>query len=349
MLWHFLPPYTVYRLEVMKAMILNNPQPVENSPLALVDLKVPEPESHEILIQNVACGICHTDLHIVEGELPLKKSPVIPGHQVVGMVTKRGSAVKQLKESDLVGVAWLHSTCGSCTFCQQGSENLCESAQFTGLDTNGGYAQFMVIPAEFAYVLPEGFSPNKAAPLLCAGIIGYRALRLSSAKKGELLGLFGFGASAHVAIQVALHWGCRVFVFTRGKEHQDLARKLGASWVGHPNDEPPEKLNSAIIFAPAGSLVLKALEGLTKGGTLALAGIYMSTIPEMDYVKHLYHEKTIQSVANSTRLDGRELLSLAAEIPIQTEIQRFSLEEANEALLALKTGKINGAGVLEIN
>ena len=333
----------------MKAMLLNDPQTIENKPLALVDLPVPAPGSHDILIQNVACGICHTDIHIAEGDLQLKKRPVIPGHQVVGVVTKRGDAVKQLKEGDMVGVAWLHSTCGSCTFCQQGSENLCESAQFTGLDANGGYAQFMVIPAQFTYPLPEGFSPNKAAPLLCAGIIGYRALRLSRAKKGDLLGLFGFGASAHVAIQIALHWGCRVFVFTRGKGHQELARKLGASWVGHPKDKPPDKLNSAIIFAPAGSLVLNALEALQKGGTLALAGIYMSPIPEMDYVRHLYHEKTIQSVANSTRIDGRDLLALAAEIPIQTQIQLFSLQEANEALLALKTGEINGAGVLEIN
>jgi propanol-preferring alcohol dehydrogenase len=332
----------------MKAMILHNPQPIENRPLTLIDLKVPEPKSHEILIENVVCGICHTDLHIAEGELPLKKRPVIPGHQVVGMVIKKGSAVKQFHEGDMVGVAWLHSTCGSCTFCRQGSENLCESSQFTGLDVNGGYAQFMVIPAQFAYSLPEKFSPNQAAPLLCAGIIGYRALRLSKAKKGELLGLYGFGASAHVTIQVARHWECKVFVFTRGTEHQNLARKLGASWVGHPKDEPPEKLNSAIIFAPAGSLVLDALEALQKGGTLALAGIYMSTIPEMDYVRHLYHEKTIRSVANSTRADGKELLALAVEIPIHTEIQRFSLQEANEALLALKTGKINGAGILEI-
>ena len=333
----------------MKAMMLNNPQPIENRPLALVELKVPEPDSHEILIENVVCGICHTDLHIVEGELPLKKRPVIPGHQVVGIVKKRGSGVEQFKEGDMVGVAWLHSTCGSCAFCQQGSENLCESSQFTGLDVHGGYAQFMVIPAQFAYSLPEGFSPNEAAPLLCAGIIGYRALRLSKVKKGEVLGLYGFGASAHVAIQVALHWGCKVFVFTRGTGHKKLARKLGASWVGHPKDEPPQKLDSAIIFAPAGGLVLNALEALQKGGTLALAGIYMSPIPEMDYVRHLYHEKTIQSVANSTRMDGKELLNLAAEIPIHTEVQRFYLQQANEALLALKTGTINGAGVLEIN
>jgi len=333
----------------MKAMILNSPQPIENRPLSLVELKVPEPDSHQILIENVVCGICHTDLHIVEGELPPRKRPVIPGHQVVGIVIKRGSAVEEFKEGDMVGVAWLHSTCGRCTFCQQGSENLCESSQFTGLDVNGGYAQFMVIPAQFAYSLPVGFSPNEAAPLLCAGIIGYRALRMSKAKEGEVLGLYGFGASAHVAIQVALHWGCKVFVFTRGTGHQDLARKLGAFWVGHPKEKPPEKLNSAIIFAPAGSLVLDALEVLHKGGTLALAGIYMSPIPEMDYVRHLYHEKTIQSVANSTRMDGKELLALAAKIPIHTEIQSFSLHQANEALLALKTGKINGAGVLEIH
>jgi propanol-preferring alcohol dehydrogenase len=333
----------------MKAMILNNPQTIENKPLSLVEIRVPEPKSNEILIENVVCGICHTDLHTVEGELPLRKRPIVPGHQVVGKVLKRGNTVKQFTEGDMVGVAWLHSTCGSCLFCQQGSENLCETAQFTGLDVNGGYAQYMVIPSSFAYPLPQGFSPYEAAPLLCGGIIGYRALRLSKAKKGDLLGLYGFGASAHVAIQVARHWGCKVYVFTRGAEHQDLARKLGASWVGHPKDGSPEKLNSAIIFAPAGSFVLDALEDLQKGGTLALAGIYMSPIPEMDYERHLYHEKAIQSVANSTRMDGKELLALATEIPIHTEIQRFPFQEANEALLALKTGKINGAGVLDVS
>jgi propanol-preferring alcohol dehydrogenase len=332
----------------MKGMILNHPQPIETSPLELVDLPIPDPKPDEILIKNIVCGICHTDLHTVEGELPLKKRALIPGHQVVGVVKKCGAHTKRFAPGDLVGIAWLHSACGGCMFCRKGSENLCEKAQFTGLDVNGGYAEYTVIPAPFAYRIPEGFSPREAAPLLCAGIIGYRALRLSEVKQGELLGLYGFGASAHISIQVALHLGCRVYVFTRGKEHQELATKLGASWVGQATDEPPEKLDSAIIFAPAGGLVRDALRILQKGGTLALAGIYMTPIPEMDYKSCLYHEKTIRSVANSTRIDGQELLKIASEIPIRTETHTFPLHKANQALQTLKAGKINGAGVLEI-
>jgi len=332
----------------MKAMILNHPKPIEENPLELVDIPTPEPKSDEVLIQIKVCGICHTDLHTIEGELLLKKKPIITGHQVVGFVKQTGKDVKRFKPGDLIGVAWLYSTCGTCSFCQEGNENLCEKAQFTGLDVDGGYAQYMVIPEDFAYLIPNGFLEREAAPLLCAGIIGYRALRLSEIKPGQRLGLYGFGASAHVSIQVALHWGCSVYVFTRGKKHQELARKLGATWVGQAKDDPPERLHSSIIFAPAGELVLDALRVLKKGGTLALAGIYMTPIPQMDYGKYLYHERTIRSVANSTRRDGEELLKIAAEIPIHTKTQLFPLEEANQALQALKHGGINGAGVLEI-
>jgi len=332
----------------MKAMILNNPNPIEENPLELVDIPTPQPKSAEVLIQIKVCGICHTDLHTIEGELLLKKKPIIPGHQVVGVVKEKGRDVKRFKPGDLIGVAWLYSTCGICPFCLEGNENLCEKAQFTGLDVDGGYTQYMVIPEDFAYPIPNGFSEQEAAPLLCAGIIGYRALRLSKIKPGQRLGLYGFGASAHVSIQVALHWGCTVYVFTRGKKHQELARKLGATWVGHAQDDPPERLHSSIIFAPAGELVLDALRALQKGGTLALAGIYMTPIPQMDYLNYLYHERTIRSVANSTRRDGEELLKIAAEIPIHTETQLFPLEEANQALQALKQGGISGAGVLEI-
>jgi len=329
-------------------MILNHPKPIEENPLELVDIPTPEPKSDEVLIQIKVCGICHTDLHTIEGELLLKKKPIITGHQVVGFVKQTGKDVKRFKPGDLIGVAWLYSTCGTCSFCQEGNENLCEKAQFTGLDVDGGYAQYMVIPEDFAYLIPNGFLEREAAPLLCAGIIGYRALRLSEIKPGQRLGLYGFGASAHVSIQVALHWGCSVYVFTRGKKHQELARKLGATWVGQAKDDPPERLHSSIIFAPAGELVLDALRVLKKGGTLALAGIYMTPIPQMDYGKYLYHERTIRSVANSTRRDGEELLKIAAEIPIHTKTQLFPLEEANQALQALKHGGINGAGVLEI-
>lgn len=332
----------------MKAMMLNHSKLIEENPLELVDIPTPEPKSDEVLIQTKVCGICHTDLHTIEGELLLKKKPITPGHQVVGVVKQAGKEVKRFKPGDPVGVAWLYSTCGTCSFCQEGNENLCEKAKFTGLDVDGGYAQYMVIPEIFAYLIPDVFSEQEAAPLLCAGIIGYRALRLSEVKPGQRLGLYGFGASAHVSIQVALHWGCTVYVFTRGKKHQELARKLGATWVGHAKDDPPERLHSSIIFAPAGELVLDALRVLQKGGTLALAGIYMTPIPQMDYGNYLYHERTIRSVANSTRRDGEELLKIAAEIPIHTETQLFPLEEANQALQALKHGRINGAGVLEI-
>jgi len=333
----------------MKAMILNKFALIDQNPLELVDLPNPEAGPEEILIRVKVCGVCHTDLHTVEGELPQVKLPIIPGHEVVGIVEKRGNNTSRFKEGDRVGVAWLHSACGRCRFCQRENENLCESARFTGYHVNGGYTEYMVIPEKFAYPIPEVFSDEEAAPLLCAGIIGYRALRLSEVKPGQRLGLYGFGASAHVAIQVAIHWGCEVYVFTRSKEHRKLAQKLGAVWTGTSKDEPPTKMDSSIIFAPAGELVLDALRVLDKGGTVALAGIYMTPIPEIDYVKYLYHERTLRSVANATRQDGEESLQIAAEIPIRTTTQLFPLEEANKVLQLLKVGKINGAAILKIS
>jgi len=332
----------------MLAMILKEPGSIEKSPLQLVEMEKPRIKPQEILVRIKVCGICHTDLHTIEGELDLPRKPLVPGHQVVGTVERKGEKVFRFKEGDRVGIAWLFSTCGKCRYCREGKENLCQEAKFTGYHVDGGYAQYMVISQDFAYPIPEGFSPQQAAPLLCAGIIGYRALRLSEIKPGGRLGLFGFGASAHVAIQVAIHWGCEVFVFTRSREHQRLAENLGASWTGQAKDNAPQKLDSAIIFAPAGELVLDALNALDKGGTLALAGIYMTPIPQMDYLKHLYHERTLRSVTASTRKDGEELLRLAAEIPIRTRVTTFPLKEANKALRLLKQGKINGAGVLEI-
>jgi len=333
----------------MEAMILNKFALIDQNPLELVDLPNPEAGPEEILIRVKVCGVCHTDLHTVEGELPQVKLPIIPGHEVVGIVEKRGNNTSRFKEGDRVGVAWLHSACGRCRFCQRENENLCESARFTGYHVNGGYTEYMVIPEKFAYPIPEIFSDEEAAPLLCAGIIGYRALRLSKVKPGQRLGLYGFGASAHVAIQVAIHWGCEVYVFTRSKEHRKLAQKLGAVWTGTSKDEPPTKMDSSIIFAPAGELVLDALRVLDKGGTVALAGIYMTPIPEIDYVKYLYHERTLRSVANATRQDGEESLQIAAEIPIRTTTQLFPLEEANKVLQLLKVGKINGAAILKIS
>ncbi len=330
-------------------MILKGFAPIDQNPLELVDLPIPEPGYEEILLRVKFCGICHTDLHTVEGELPGVKLPIIPGHQVVGVVEKVGKNTSRFKEGDRLGVAWLYSACGKCAFCLRENENLCETARFTGYHVNGGYAEYIVVPEKFAYAIPEIFSNEEAAPLLCAGIIGYRALRLSEIRPGQRLGLYGFGASAHVAIQVAGHWGCKVYVFTRSEEHSELASKLGAVWTGTSKDEPSTKMDSSIIFAPAGELVLDALSFLDKGGTLALAGIYMTPIPEMDYVKYLYHERTLRSVANATRQDGEELLRIAAEIPIRTTIQIFPLKEANKVLNLLKTGKISGAAVLRVS
>jgi propanol-preferring alcohol dehydrogenase len=332
----------------MKAMMFKSPAPIEERPLELVDIPVPEPGPGEILVRVSMCGLCHTDIHTIEGDLPLPVLPIIPGHQIVGTVEKAGKGVEAPPAGDRVGAAWLHSSCGTCGFCMSGLENLCENARFTGYHAHGGYAQYAVLPADFVYGLPDGFSDREAAPLLCAGIIGFRALRLSGIRPGETLGLYGFGASAHVAIQVAVHWGCKVLVFTRSKNHMEHAVRLGASWAGTSKDQPPERPVSSIVFAPAGEIVLDALERIEKGGTVALAGITMSPIPEMDYEKHLYHEKILRSVTASTREDGRELIKLAAAIPIRTDTTLYPLEKANDALLEIKESRIAGAGVLEI-
>jgi len=332
----------------MKAMLLHKPSLVEGAPLEWAEVPLPAPGPGEIRLKVSACGICHTDLHIVEGELPLPKAPIIPGHQMVGIVDAVGEGETRFKKGDRVGVPWLHGTCGECSFCRQGRENLCLQARFTGYHVDGGYAQYAIASQGFACPIPKGFPDLEAAPLLCAGIIGFRALRLSEAKPGERLGLFGFGASAHIALQVAVHWGCKVFVFSRSEEHRRLARRLGAALAGGSGEEPPVGLHSAIVFAPAGSVVLDALRALDRGGTLALAGIYMTPIPEMDYARHLYYERTVRSVTNATRQDAEDFLRLAAEIPIRTEIEVFPLEEANRALLLLKEGRIQGAGVLRI-
>jgi propanol-preferring alcohol dehydrogenase len=332
----------------MKAMVLKRAMAVEDNPLEYIDIPAPDPAPGEILIRVHACGICRTDLHTVEGEIHPPKLPIVPGHQVIGTVAARGPEAKRFREGDRVGMAWLFRTCGVCPFCLAGKENLCEKALFTGFDADGGFAEYTKIHEDFAYPIPDVFTDPEAAPLLCAGIIGYRALRLSEIKKGQRLGLYGFGAAAHIAVQVAVHWGCEVFVFTRGASHRALALRLGASWAGSPDDPPPAKLQGAIVFAPAGEVVPVALSHLDKGGTLALGGIYMTTIPALDYAKHLYDERTVRSVTASTRQDGTDLLAVAAEIPIRTETQSFRLGEANHALQLLKAGRINGAAVLVI-
>lgn len=307
----------------------------------------PVPGQGEVLVKVNACGVCRTDLHVVEGELPPKKASVIPGHQVVGTVSKLGPGVARHHVGDRVGVAWLHHTCGVCAYCREKKENLCDNASFTGYTVDGGYAETMLASEDFVYPIPASFGDVEAAPLLCAGIIGFRALRLSGIQSGGRLGFYGFGAAAHVAIQVARHWGIEVYASTRDERHQKLALELGAKWAGGTLAEPPVKLDSAIIFAPAGEIVPAALKSLKKGGTVALAGIHMSPVPPLDY-NLLYHERILRSVANNTRQDGEDFLRIAAEIPIRTAVELFPLADANRALNLLKNDAIRGAAVLEI-
>ncbi|MEC4890500.1 MAG: zinc-dependent alcohol dehydrogenase family protein [Nitrospira sp.] len=332
----------------MKAMVLDRAGDVSTDPLQLRDLPMPVPGAGQVLVKVQVCGVCRTDLHVIEGELPDVKRPLVPGHQVVGIVTQLGAGVEGLKEGDRVGIAWLQGTCGTCEFCTSGRENLCLQARFTGYQVDGGYAEYAVVPARYAYPIPPVFSDDAAAPLLCAGIIGYRALRLSGIKPGQRLGLYGFGASAHIAIQIARHWGCQVYVSSLKAEHQALARTLGAIWVGGAQDLPPDTLHGSILFAPAGELVPPALRALERGGTLALAGIHMSPIPLIDYDRDLFGERVLRSVTANTRQDGLDLLREAAAIPITPHTVRFPLHHANQALQALKAGSFQGAAVLSL-
>jgi propanol-preferring alcohol dehydrogenase len=332
----------------MKACLLQTPAAIETNPLEYADVATPQPKSGEVLVRVHACGVCRTDLHVIEGELPARKSPVIPGHQVVGVIEKRGEGAQRFPIGARVGVAWLHQTDGTCEYCRAGAENLCDHPKFTGYSVDGGYAEFIVAPEDFLYPIPYGFAGEQAAPLLCAGIIGFRSLRLSGIKAGGCLGFYGFGAAAHVAIQVARHWGAEVYASTRDARHQKLALELGAVWAGGTFDEPPKKLDAAIVFAPAGEIVPAALKVLKKGGSLILGGIHMSPIPSFNY-DLLYQERVIRSVTNNTRKDGEDFLRVAAEIPIRTRVQSFPLHEANRALNALKNDAIPGAAVLRVS
>jgi len=332
----------------MKAMALPHPAPVESNPLIASTVPIPEPKDDEVLIRVSACGICRTDLHVTEGELKPKLANVIPGHQVVGRIVGSGARAKMHALNTRVGVPWLHRTDGTCEFCTRGRENLCPNASYTGWTAMGGYAEYVVAPEAFVYPIPEPFSDLEAAPLLCAGIIGFRALRLAELRAGDTLAIYGFGAAGHVCIQVARHWGLRVMVATREAKHRALAAELGAEWVGGAYDDPPVLLNAAIVFAPAGELVPAALKNLKRGGTLVLGGIYMSPIPSFSY-DLLYWERKIRSVANNTRQDGMDFLRVAAKIPIRTEVHTFPLEQANQALQALKHDGIRGAGVLTVD
>jgi alcohol dehydrogenase, propanol-preferring len=334
----------------MKACLLRSIAPIELNPLELVEVPAPQPGEDQVLVKVSACGVCRTDLHVIEGELSRQVLPIIPGHQIIGRIELLGERVTKLKAGERVGIAWLNRTCGRCEYCRAGKENLCENAAFTGWTVDGGYAEYVVAPADFVYPIPEIFSDIKAAPLLCAGIIGFRSLRLSGMtgkSPGHKLGLFGFGAAAHVAIQVARHWDAEVYALTRDVRHQQLAMELGAIWAGSSDDRPPAPLESIIIFAPAGELVISALKVLKKGGTLALGGIHMSQIPPIDY-QLLYDERVVRSVANNTRQDGIDFLRVAAEIPIKTRVQIFDLVETNAALNALKHDAVRGAAVIKI-
>jgi alcohol dehydrogenase, propanol-preferring len=332
----------------MKAMLLEQIAPIDNSPLKLVDLPMPEPKQGEIRIKVRCCAICRTDLHVIEGDLPKQKLPIVPGHQIVGTVDGLGPGCSKYKAGQRVGAAWLRYTCGKCEFCKAGKENLCESARFTGYHANGGYAEYTLAPEAYCYGIPPGFSDVEAAPLLCAGIIGYRSLKRCHLPSGGKLGIYGFGSSAHVVMQIAKHRGCAVYVVTRGEKHRQLARQMGAAWVGEDARQMPVKVDSAIIFAPSGDLVPTALESLQKGGTLSLAGIYMTPIPALDYQRHVFYERDIHSVTCNTRADGRELLAEAAAIPIRPHTTVYPLADANRALIDLKQDRISGTGVLSI-
>jgi len=331
----------------MKACLLRTPSRIENNPLEYKDVEPPKPGAGQVLVRVHVCGVCRTDLHVIEGELPPKKSPVIPGHQVVGTVEEAGPGATRLSKGARVGIAWLHQADGTCEYCRRGEENLCDAPLFTGYSVDGGYGEWIVAPEGFVYPLPERLPDEHAAPLLCAGIIGYRCLRLAEVGSGAKLGFYGFGAAAHVAIQVANYWGVEVYASTRDVRHQTLARELGAKWTGGALDAPPVKVDASIVFAPAGEIVPEALKALRKGGRLILGGIHMSPIPSFAY-ELLYQERMIRSVANNTRRDGEEFLKLAAEIPVRTHIQVFPLIEANRALNALKNDGISGAAVLQV-
>lgn len=331
----------------MKACVLERPAPIETNPLKFTEIREPDLAGGEILIRVSCCAVCRTDLHVVEGELPSRKSPVVPGHQVIGVVERSGENARRFPKGSRVGVAWLHHVDGICAYCLRGQENLCDHPSFTGYTDDGGYAEYISAPEDFVYSIPEIFPDEQAAPLLCAGIIGFRSLRLSEIKAGERLGFYGFGAAAHIAIQVARHWNVEVYASTRDARHQRLALDLGAQWAGGTLAEPPEKLDAAIIFAPAGEIVPAALKALRKGGRLVLGGIHMSPIPPLDYGL-LYQERVIRSVANNTRQDGEDFLRIAAEIPARTRVQIFPLSEANQALNSLKNDAIPGAAVLQV-
>jgi propanol-preferring alcohol dehydrogenase len=332
----------------MRAWAVERPGPIDGGPLRLVERPVPDPGPGQIRVEVRTCGVCRTDLHLAEGDLAPRRPGVVPGHEAVGSVDAVGEGVSAFGVGERVGIAWLRSTCGSCRFCRRGDENLCVAPRFTGWDDDGGYAQHAVVDAAYAYPIPAGFGDEEAAPLLCAGIIGYRALRRSQLPAGGRLGIYGFGASAHLAAQVALFQGAAVHVLTRSAEARDLALALGVASVGDAADPPPEPLDAAILFAPVGTLVPVALAALDRGGTLAIAGIHLTDIPALHYADHLFEERTLCSVTANTRGDGREFLRLAARIPVRVTTTVYPLAEADRALRDLAHDRVKGAAVLRV-
>ena len=350
----------------MKAAVLTTPAPISNSPLSIEDVPTPEPKPGHVLLRVLACGVCRTDLHIVEGELPPRNPRLIPGHQIVGELiagnweprnvhveldahVAAGLQTRPPERSSTptrLGVSWIGGTDGTCPYCRRNQENLCDSPTFTGYSVNGGYAEYALARADFCFPIPPQLDPLHAAPLLCAGIIGFRALRVAGVQNGERVGLFGFGASAHLAIRVLQSWNCEVYVSTRGDSHRKLAESLAATWVGAENDKPPVELDRAITFAPSGKVVLAALSSLRKGGVVAINAIHLDRIPEFDYDRLLWGERQIRSVANMTRADARDFLQLAAELKLKPSVTKFPLDRANQALQAVKSDSIDGAAVL---
>jgi alcohol dehydrogenase, propanol-preferring len=328
----------------MRAAFLTSPQPVSERPLRIADVANPEPKAGHVLLRVRACGVCRTDLHIVEGELPPKQSGMIPGHQIVGEIV--GGATKEIPLGSRVGVCWLGGTDGTCLYCKRGEENLCDAPTFTGYCVPGGYAEFTVARSDFVFPLPAELDDLHAAPLLCAGIIGFRSLRVAGVEPGERVGLFGFGASAHLAIDVLRAWKCEVYVSTRGQSHRDLAASLGATWVGSEVEKPPVELDRAVTFAPSGDVVIAALASLRKGGVVAINAIHLDRIPQFDYDRLLWGERQMRSVANMTRTDARDFLALAAKINMRPKVTVFPLNQANEALIAVKNDAVDGAAVI---
>jgi propanol-preferring alcohol dehydrogenase len=328
----------------MKAAILSSPQPVAKRPLEIIDVANPRVRAGHVLLRVRACGVCRTDLHIVEGELPPKQLRIIPGHQIVGEIVDGANA--ELAAGTRVGVSWLGGTDGTCWYCQKGLENLCDSPIFTGYSVAGGYAEYAFARSDFVFPLPDQLDDLHAAPLLCAGIIGFRSLRVAGVERGDRVGLFGFGASAHLAIAVLQAWKCEVYVSTRGQSHRELAEALGATWVGKETDKPPVELDRAVTFAPSGDVVIAALSSLRKGGVVAINAIHLDRVPQFDYDSLLWGERQLRSVANMTRQDARDFLALAAQIGLRPKVTVFSLEQANEALIAVKNDSIDGAAVI---